>query len=53
MTAIMGRISAYTGRELSWKWAMNHCQLDLAPPKYEFGDLPVPLVAIPGRTELI
>ncbi|MHC4721665.1 MAG: Gfo/Idh/MocA family protein [Planctomycetota bacterium] len=53
MTAIMGRISAYTGRELSWKWAMNDCQLDVAPPKYEFGDLPVPLVAIPGRTELI
>ena len=53
MTAIMGRISAYTGRELSWKWVMNESELDLTPPKYEFGDLPVPLVAIPGRTELI
>jgi hypothetical protein len=32
---------------------MNESQLDLTPPKYEFGDLPVPLVAIPGRAELI
>ena len=53
MTAIMGRISAYTGRELSWKWVMNESQLDLTPPKYEFGYLPVPAVAIPGKTELV
>jgi predicted dehydrogenase len=53
MTAIMGRMSAYTGRELSWKWVMNKSQLDLTPPKYEFGYLPVPAVAIPGETELI
>ena len=53
MTAIMGRISAYTGRELSWKWVMNASQLDLRPPKYELGDLPVGPVAIPGVTPLI
>jgi predicted dehydrogenase len=53
LTAIMGRMSAYTGRELSWDWVMNKSKLDLTPPKYEFGDLPVPAVAIPGQTELI
>ncbi len=53
MTAIMGRISAYTGRELSWEWVMNKSTLDLTLPKYEMGDLPVPAVAIPGQTELI
>jgi len=53
LTAIMGRMSAYTGRELSWEWVMNKSKLDLTPPKYEMGDLPVPAVAIPGQTELI
>jgi len=53
MTAIMGRISAYTGRELSWKWVMNASELDLNPPEYKLGDLPVPAVAIPGKTPLI
>jgi predicted dehydrogenase len=53
MTAIIGRMSAYTGRALKWDWAMNASKLDLTPPKYEFGDLPVAPVAVPGRTQLI
>jgi len=53
LTSVMGRMAAYTGRELSWKWAMESSKLDLAPPKYEFGPVPVPPVAIPGQTELI
>jgi len=53
MTAIMGRMSAYTGRALQWDWVMNASKLDLRPPKYEFGDLPVRPVAIPGKTELV
>jgi len=53
MTVIMGRMSAYTGRALSWDWAMNASKLDLTPPKYELGDLPVQPVAIPGKTVLI
>ncbi len=53
MTAILGRMSAYTGRALKWEWAMNASKLDLSPPKYEFGDLPVTPVAIPGQTQLI
>ncbi len=52
LTAIMGRTSAYTGRELSWDWAMNASQLDLTPPAYEFGDLPVAPVPVPGETKL-
>jgi hypothetical protein len=32
---------------------MESSKLDLAPPKYEFGPVPVPPVAIPGQTELI
>jgi predicted dehydrogenase len=53
LTAIMGRMSAYTGRALSWDWAMNASKLDLSPPRYEFGDLPLDPVAVPGKSELI
>jgi len=53
MTAIIGRMSAYTGRALKWDWAMNASKLDLSPEKYEFGDLPVRPVAVPGKTKLI
>lgn len=53
LTAIMGRMSAYTGRALSWKWAKNASELDLSPPQYEMGDLPVRPVAEPGVTPLI
>ena len=53
MTAIMGRMSAYTGRALKWEWAMNASTLDLRPPKYEFGDLPAAPAAMPGKTQLI
>jgi len=53
LTAIMGRMSAYTGRALSWDWVMKASKLDLTPPSYEFGDLPARPVAVPGKTELI
>jgi predicted dehydrogenase len=53
MTAIIGRMSAYTGRALNWDWAMNASKLDLSPATMEFGDLPEMPVAIPGMTELI
>lgn len=53
MTAIMGRMSAYTGRALKWDWVMNASKLDLSPPSYEMCDLPVRPVAVPGQTKLI
>ncbi len=53
MTAILGRMSAYTGRALNWDWAMNASKLDLTPGKMEFGDLPDMPVPMPGITELI
>ncbi len=52
MCAIMGRMSAYTGRAMSWEWAMKTSTLDLSPAKYEFGPNPVHPVAIPGTTSL-
>ena len=53
LTAIMGRMSAYTGKELSWDWLMNSSKLDLSPPQLDFTDLPLAPVAAPGRTKLI
>ena len=53
LTAIMGRMSAYTGRAISWGWLMKKSKLDLTPPSYTFGDLPVAPVAVPGDTPLV
>lgn len=55
LSAIMGRMSAYTGRELSWDWVMKGSKLDLTPPKYVFGGVPeeFSVVAVPGETPLV
>jgi hypothetical protein len=53
MTAIMGRTSAYTGRELKWDWIMNASKLDLSPKKLEMGPLAVAPISLPGQTPLI
>jgi len=51
LTAIMGRMSAYTGKAVTWEQAINS-KLDLSPPEYAFGDLAVRPVSVPGRTPL-
>lgn len=52
LTAIMGRMSAYTGKAVTWEQALDS-KLDLTPERLEFGPLPIPPVAVPGQTELI
>ncbi|MBI3818251.1 MAG: Gfo/Idh/MocA family oxidoreductase [Planctomycetes bacterium] len=52
MMAILGRMAAYTGKRITWEQAMNSKE-DLSPPKYEFGPLAVPSVALPGRTPFV
>ncbi|MBX6312758.1 MAG: Gfo/Idh/MocA family oxidoreductase [Isosphaeraceae bacterium] len=52
LTAIMGRMSAYTGKAVSWEQALNS-KLDTFPAKLEWGSRPEPVVAKPGVTELI
>ena len=52
MTAIMGRMAAYTGKTVTWEQAMNST-LDLTPPSYELGPLPTPEVPMPGKTPLV
>ena len=49
MCAIMGRISAYTGKEVTWEEMINS-DLKLGPDKYFLGKVNIPKsVAVPGE----
>ena len=53
LTAIMGRMSAYTGKLVTWDQAMQSKQ-DLWPKEpLAFGPKPVPPVAMPGKEPLV
>jgi len=52
LTAIMGRMAAYTGRMVTWADALNS-EESLVPATLDWNmRLPVPPVAMPGLTEL-
>lgn len=50
MMAIMGRMSAYTGKTLTWEQAFNSKE-NLSPGVFEFGPREMPPVAVPGVTQ--
>ena len=51
MMAILARMSAYTGKAITWEQAMASKE-DLSPPKYDWDvALPEPPVAMPGVTK--
>ena len=53
MMGILGRMAAYTGREVTWEEAMNS-QEQLVPDDLDWdGELPVRPMALPGRTALL
>jgi len=53
LMAIQGRMSAYTGQELSWKQVLNST-LDLTPPHFDWKQpLPEAPVSIPGKTKFV
>jgi predicted dehydrogenase len=53
MLAIMGRMAAYTGKEITWDEALSS-QESLRPEKLDWdAPLEVPEVAIPGKTKFI
>jgi predicted dehydrogenase len=57
LTAVGCRMSAFTGREISWDWLLKSSKLDYLPPEVEKELKPGPgifhPVAIPGQTKLI
>jgi len=53
LMGIMGRMATYTGKEISWKQALNS-KVDLSPPVYDMkASLPEPKVAMPGITKFM
>ncbi|MBI5083629.1 MAG: Gfo/Idh/MocA family oxidoreductase [Acidobacteria bacterium] len=53
MLAIMGRMAAYTGQQITWEQAMNS-QEKLFPDQLEWnGSLPVPPLPLPGKTKFL
>ena len=53
LLAIMARMSAYTGQQVTWKQAMESKE-DLSPPSYDWKQpLPEPAVARPGITKFV
>jgi predicted dehydrogenase len=50
LCAIMGRMAAYTGKDVTWEQAMNSTEV-LMPESVEFGPRPEAPIAVPGRTK--
>ena len=52
LLAIMGRMAAYTGDNITWDMAMNS-QESLGPAEYSWGDVPIRPVPKPGTTKFV
>jgi len=53
LTAILGRMAAYTGKAVTWEQAL-HSEENLMPSKLDWdAPLPVAAVAMPGQTPLV
>lgn len=52
LLAIMGRMSTYTGQQVTWQQALASKQR-LGPTEYVWGPLEFPPVAVPGVTEVV
>ena len=53
LTAIMGRMSAYTGKRVTWEQALNSKESLFPSGQLKFGKLEVANVAIPGTIDVI
>lgn len=54
LTAVMGRLAAYTGQRVTWDFVTKESQLDLFPKNLTWeSELPEAKFAVPGTTKLI
>ena len=54
LVAVMGRMAAYSGQKVTWKFVTEESQLDLFPKHLAWdAALPKPTHAVPGRTKLM
>ncbi len=51
LMGIMARMGAYTGQTVTWEQALNSKE-SLVPAHLEFGPMPTPELAVPGKTAL-
>jgi predicted dehydrogenase len=52
LTAIMGRMSSYTGKRVTWEQALGSKEETMPPHLSWTMSIPVPAVAVPGKTVL-
>jgi len=53
LLAIMGRMAAYTGQEITWEMALNSKE-NLSPARYDWDAAPPPSpIAVPGQTPFV
>lgn len=53
LLAILGRMAAYTGQEITWEMAMNSRE-DLSPSRYAWDGQPPPAtIAVPGQMRFV
>ena len=50
LMAILGREVCYTGQTITWDQMMNS-EKNMSPAVYQWGDVEIPKVAIPGKTK--
>jgi regulator of protease activity HflC (stomatin/prohibitin superfamily) len=53
LTAIMGRMAAYTGKTVTWEQALNSREDNILAVELAWGSVVVPPVAMPGQTKLV
>lgn len=52
LTAVMGRVAAYTGQEVTWDFLTKESKLDLFPKKLDWnGEMEIQKYAVPGKTK--
>jgi len=50
--ALMGRMAAYTGQDVTWDQVVNSKE-NLGPDKLEMGNAPPLVIRVPGKTKLV
>lgn len=54
LTAVIGRMAAYTGKKVTWDFAVNESKLDLFPQELNWeGEMANPPFAVPGQEKLV
>ncbi len=54
LTAVMGRMAAYTAKKVTWEFLTGESKLDTYPPELtQSSELPKPAHAVPGKTKLV